>query len=290
MLAHLLLAVGACLPVEGDRIVIADLVAAIPEFAQSDTKESIGFAPAPGSQRRFSAGELNRLAARKGVTAATIGPVCFERKLEALTKERVMTALRESLPAGAELELIEFGPRQVTNGNLEFPRSGLTRAPAASPRDPMIWRGRAKYGVAQSIPVWAKVKAWKSSPAVVAVEDLSVGKPIQPAQIRLESTDSDPFSETAAISIEQIVGMTPRRPLRAGKIVPQSALDAPLEVTRGDTVRAEARRGATLLKFEVKAEASGRIGETIPVRNVESGKTLRARVLRKGWVGVEPIE
>jgi flagella basal body P-ring formation protein FlgA len=289
MLAHLLLAIGVCLPVEGDRIVIADLVAAIPEFAQSDAKESIGFAPAPGSQRRYSVGELSRLAARKGVTAA-IEPVCFERKLEALTKERVMTALRESLPAGAEFELIEFGPGQVTNGNLEFPRSGLARAPAASPRDPMIWRGRAKYGAAQSIPVWAKVRAWKSSPAVVAVEDLSVGKPIQAAQIRLESTDSDPFSDMPAISTEQIVGMTPRRPLRAGKIVPQSALDAPLEVTRGDTVGAEARRGATLLKFEVKAEVSGRIGETIPVRNVENGKTLRARVLRKGWVGVEPIE
>lgn len=289
MLATLLLAAGSCLPVEGDRILIADLVAAIPEFAQSDQKESIGFAPAPGAQRRYSAGELSRLAVRKGVTAA-IEPVCFERKLEALTKERVLAALRESLPAGAEFELIEFGQAQVTNGKLEFPRSGLTRAPANSPRDPMIWRGRAKYGVAQSISVWAKVRAWKSGPAVVAVEDLSVGKPIQAAQIRLENTDSDPFSDRLAISMEQIVRMTPRRQVRAGKIVPPSAVDAPLDVTRGDTVGAEARRGVTFLKFEVRAEASGRIGETIPVRNVESGKTLRARVLRKGWVAVEPIE
>ena len=289
MLAHLLFAIGACLPVEGDRIAIGDLVAAIPEFAQSNTKESIGFAPAPGSQRRYSTGELNRLAARKGVTAA-IEPVCFERKLQALTKERVMAALRESLPTGAEFELIDFSQAQVTNGNLEFPRRGLTPAPAASPRDPMIWRGRAKYGAAQSIPVWAKVRAWKSSPAIIAVEDLSVGKPIQAAQVRLENTDTDPFSDTPVISLEQIIGMTPRRPLRAGKVVPQSVLDAPLEVTRGDTVGAEARRGATLLKFEVKAEASGRIGETIAVRNTGSGKTLRARVLRKGWVAVEPIE
>ena len=289
MLASLLLAAGACLPVEGDRILIADLVAAIPEFAQSDTAESIGFTPAPGSQRRFSAGELSRLAARKGVTAA-IQPVCFERKLKALAKDRVMTGLRESLPDGAELELIDFGPAQVASGNLEFPRSGLTRAPAASPRDPMIWRGRAKYGVAHSIPVWAKVRAWKSASALIAVEDLSVGKPIQAAQVRLEAIDANPFADTLVVSMDQVVGMTPRRPLRAGKVIPQSALDAPLEVTRGDIVGAEARRGATLLKFEVKAEASGRLGETIPVRNLGSGKTLRARVLRRGWVAVEPIE
>jgi len=37
----------------------------------------------------------------------------------------------------------------------------------------------------------------------------------------------------------------------------------------------------------VRAEASGKVGDLIPVRNVESGKTFRARVVRKGWVAVE---
>jgi len=52
----------------------------------------------------------------------------------------------------------------------------------------------------------------------------------------------------------------------------------------------EARYGAAFVKFEVRAEASGRAGDSIAVRNVDSGKTFRARVLRKGWVGVEQTE
>jgi flagella basal body P-ring formation protein FlgA len=289
MLTHLLFASGACLPVESDRIRIADLAAAFPAFAQSDMAESIGFAPAPGSQRRYSAGEMNRLAARKGV-AAPLAAVCFERKLEALTRERVLEALRNSLPEGAGLELIEFGQAQVAKGSIEFLRSGLTRAPAAAPRDPMIWRGRAKYGVAQSIPVWAKVRVWISRPAVLAVQDLAVGEPIHAQHVRLESIATGPFSGDAIVSMEQVVGMTPRRPIRAGKVVPRSALEAPVDVTRGEMVGAEASYGAAFLKFEVRAEASGRTGDSIPVRNVGSGKTLRARVMRKGWVAVEPIK
>ena len=64
-----------------------DLAAGVPAFASSDPTESIGFAPAPGAQRRFSAGELRRLAARKGVDTA-IEPVCFERRLSELTSEQ----------------------------------------------------------------------------------------------------------------------------------------------------------------------------------------------------------
>ena len=106
---------ATCLPVEGDRIAIGD----IPGFSGT---ESIGFAPAPGAQRRFSVGELRRIAERKGIDAATIEPVCFERPLFALTEEQVRAALRESLPQDAALEVIEFSNSKVPKGALEFPK------------------------------------------------------------------------------------------------------------------------------------------------------------------------
>ena len=289
MLGHLLLAVAACLPVEGDRILIGDLAAAIPVFARGDPAESVGFSPAPGAQRRFSAGELRRLAARMGLTGE-MGPVCFERKLETLTREAVMAALRESLPEDAGLELIEFSHGQVPKGRLEFPRRGLTPAPAAAPRDPAMWTGRVGYGAARSLPVWARVRVWISRASLVAIQDLPVGKPIEAGQVRLESKDRNPFADAGAISVDEIAGMTPNRPIRAGQIVLRNAVDAPSEVARGEMVGLEVRHGAALLKLVVRAEASGRRGDAIPVRNLDSGKTLRARVLRKGWVAVESIE
>jgi flagella basal body P-ring formation protein FlgA len=288
MALHLLfgLAISACFPVTGERILMRDLTAAVPAFAISDAEQIIGFAPAPGAQRRFSAGELSRLAAGNGVVIETAG-VCFERKLAPLTKEQATAALRAALPAGAELEVLEFSHVRIPEGTVEFSRSGLPPARQDAPRDPVIWRGSVKYAATQSMPVWAKARVWISMPSVVAVQDLQVGKPIGAEQIRMGNIDSGPYSQGDALSVEQVVGLAPRRPIRAGQPVPRSAVEMPLLVERGEMVGLEARVGGAFLKSKVRAEGSGRAGDTIAVRNIESGKSFQARIIRKDWVAVE---
>ena len=205
----LILAVSACLPVDGDQILMRDLAAAVTAFAGQDPEEALGFTPAPGSQRRFSAGELDRLAARKGI-AAEMEPVCFERKLEALTQEQILAGLREALPEKAQIELIDFSHARVPKGPLEFARSGLTPARASSPRDAVIWRGRVRYSAASSVPVWARVRVWISRPAAMAAQDLPAGKPIQADQIRMENVDGAPFGDSVPMALQDVAGMAPR--------------------------------------------------------------------------------
>jgi flagella basal body P-ring formation protein FlgA len=286
MMLPLLLAIAACLPVEGDRILMGDLASALPAFSGLPADESIGFAPAPGAQRRFSPGELDRLAARKGIAVET-EPVCFERKMEVLTEEKILDALRESLPDGAQLRLIEFSQGSVPKGALEFPRTGLTAARPGLPRGAVIWRGRVKYSARQSVSVWAKVAVWIARPSVMAIHDLPAGKPIQADQIRIETIDAGPFTGSMPVSKDEMAGLAPRRPIRAGQVISRAILEAPAEVTRGEMVGVEAHYGAAFLKSEARAEASGRVGDSVAVRNVESGRTFRAHVLRKGWVAVE---
>jgi flagella basal body P-ring formation protein FlgA len=286
---HLLLglAFGACFPVEGERIFMRDLAGALPVFKDTDEKQSIGFAPAPGAQRRYSAGELSRLAARNGIAAGDASAVCFERKLTPLTEEQVLAALRAALPPGAELELLDFSRVRIPHAKLEFPRGGLAPTRMESPRDPVIWRGRVQYAAAQSMPVWARARVWISLPCAIAVEDLDAGKPITPAQVRMENIDSGPFSQDRMLSPAEAVGLAPLRLIRAGQTIPRSAAETPPDVRRGDTVGVEAQVGGALLKFKVRAEGTGRAGDAIPVRNVESGKIFQARIVRKGWVAVE---
>ena len=288
MALHLLvgLAIGACFPVTGERILMRDLIAAVPAFAVADAEQIIGFAPAPGAQRRFSAGELSRLAAGNGIVIEAAG-VCFERKLTPLTKEQVMAALRASLPAGAVLELVEFSHVRIPEGTVEFSRSGLPPARLDAPRDPVIWRGSVKYAAAQSMPVWAKVRVWISIPSVFAVQDLQPGKAIEADQIRMGNIDSGPYSKSESLSAEQAVGLAPRRPIRAGQPIPRSAVEMPLLMEQGEMVGLEARVGGEFLKSKVRAQGSGRAGDTISVRNIESGKTFQARIIRKDWVAVE---
>ena len=284
----LVLAVRACFPVSGERILMRDLTAALPAFAAANAEQVLGFAPGPGVQRRFSAGEVNRLAAGNGVSlSGDASGVCFERKLTPLTREQVMSALRASLPAGAELELLEFSHVQIPEGTLEFPRGGLPPARQDARRDPVIWRGNVKYASAQSMPVWAKTRVWISLPCVIAAQDLPPGKPIGQDQIHMGTIDSAPYSPADALSAEQAVGLAPRRLIRAGQPVQRSVVEMPLEVERGEIVGLEAHFGGAFLKSKVRAEGSGRVGETIPVRNVESNKSFQVRIIRKGWVAVE---
>jgi flagella basal body P-ring formation protein FlgA len=280
------LAITSCFPVTGDRILMRDLTAAVPAFAVADAEQIIGFAPAPGAQRRFSAGDVSRLAASNGVVMEAAA-VCFERKLTPLNREQVMAALRASLPAGAELELLEFSRVGIPEGTVEFSRSGLPPARQDSPREPVIWRGCVKYAAGQSMPVWAKARVWISIPAVVAVQDLPAGKAIEAAQIRTGNIDSGPYSQSEALSAEQAVGLALRRPIRAGQPITRSVLEMPLLVERGEMVGLEARVGGAFLKSKVRAEGSGRAGDTIAVRNIESGKSFQARIIRKDWVAVE---
>jgi flagella basal body P-ring formation protein FlgA len=285
---HLLvgLAIGACLPADGDRILMRDLAAAFPAFASADGEQSIGFTPAPGAERRFSAGDLIRLAARYGVTLEP-RPVCFARRLEALTEDRLLAALREELPPEAQIEVVDFSRVSVPQGRIEFSREGLSTSPVVAAREPVIWRGRVKYAPTQSVPVWVKARVWVSRSGVIAAQDLPAGKPIESAWIRLGNLEATPFSEGGATSPGEVTGLAPRRAIRAGQAIPLSILEAPAEVIRGEMVGVEARYGAAFLKYEGRAEASGHVGETVGVRNVESGKTFRAKVIRKGWVAVE---
>jgi flagella basal body P-ring formation protein FlgA len=285
---HLLLglAIGVCLPVDGDRILMRDLAAAIPAFSGANGEQRIGFTPAPGAERRFSAGELIRLAARYGI-AAEPTPVCFARKLEAPSKDRLLAALREALPGDAQVEVVDFSRFSIPQGQIEFSREGLSTAPQVSAREPVIWRGRVTYAPAQSVPLWVKARVWVTRSTVIATRNLQAGQPIEQGGIRLGTLEDTPFSERGASSLDEVAGLAPRRLIRAGQAIPLSLLEAPAEVVRGEMVGVEARYGAAFLKYEVRAEASGHIGEAVQVRNVESGKIFRATVIRKGWVAVE---
>jgi flagella basal body P-ring formation protein FlgA len=66
--------------------------------------------------------------------------------------------------------------------------------------------------------------------------------------------------------------------LSAGFAIPRHLLERPLEVERADRVKVRVRNGAAVILAEGLAEAGGRQGDTIPIRNPKSGATFRAKI------------
>ncbi len=59
------------------------------------------------------------------------------------------------------------------------------------------------------------------------------------------------------------------------------------EVQRGEKVAVEVTSGGALLRFEADAESSGRKGDSVLIRNPETGSLFQARVESKGKVLVK---
>ncbi len=274
-------ALAACLAVApgADRIVARDFAPAFAELAEAAGEAPLGFAPAPNVRRVFSIPELRRLAERFHINRTPDAEICFERKTATLDAEALLAAMRRSLP-DARIEIVEASRSAAPEGEPEFPVSGLRQTPTGA-----IWNGFVRYAGNRRFFIWAKVTIAVAAPRVIAVEDLKPGKPVEAFQLRVETRDGFPGAPILS-TIEEAAGRIPRRSLPAGTVLQPQWLEPAREVVRGQTVEVEVISGTARLTLEAEAEASGSMGQTIPVRNPESKKRFMARVEGPGRVSV----
>jgi flagella basal body P-ring formation protein FlgA len=276
---------AGCQMVDGNRILGRDLAAASPLFAGVAAAAEIGYAPQPGARRVMEAAEVARLAARFGLDPKGATSLCFERRTAAPDEGRMAQAMRAALaPAAARIEIVEYNRRPVPAGDYEFPANALM-SPAFG-RDTALWNGAVRYEGGR-YPIWARVRVAVREAAVVAATALRPGQTIAADDVKVEEIESFPRRRAVAAKLEDVVGRVARRAIAAGAAIAPDALDEPLQVAKGDPVEVEVRSGRAVLRLEARAEAAGRRGQLIPVRNPDSGKIFRARVRSKGQVVME---
>lgn len=86
---------------------------------------------------------------------------------------------------------------------------------------------------------------------------------------------------------EQILGMQVARTVAAGKAIEQKHIVSPPIIKDGDQVKIIARKGELQISTSGTAKANARLGESIRVKNVSSGKLIFCRVDGPGIVSVE---
>ena len=277
----LVMAVAGCLVLapETERITAGDLAVVEPAFGVLPAGTVFGFAPLAGVRRVMSPGALAAFAARHSLPSIPPRELCAERAMTPLAVAAMREAMQRSLP-GARIEIVDHVRHPVVpQGEMEFPRAGLG-APAAEGL--AAWRGAVRYGGRQRFPLWARVRVWVERPRVVAAMPIAAGEVIEARHVRLELVEEFPSPAAWAHSLEQVVGRAPRRSVASGARLSAILLEAPKDIRRGDLVRVEARFGETLLALEARAEADGRVGDHIPMRNPASNRRFVARLEAKG--------
>jgi flagella basal body P-ring formation protein FlgA len=277
------LAFAGCFPVTGPRILARDLALADPRFSALPSTLAVGFAPEPGGKRIFTAAELERLGRANGLRLENPPDICFELPMLHVLESDAEIAMRQALPADAELKIVELAKSDVPAGQLEFPLDGLEPPPPAAPGTqlwPRLWRGYVKYEETRRAPIWARVSILIRYTAVIANKDLPVNGIVDAASVRIESRTGPLTREKAASHIEEVSGRLLKRAVSAGAPIPLASLTDLPAVRRGDSVQVDVESGAAHLRFTAVAESTANEGDMIELRNPLSGKTFRARLDR----------
>jgi len=275
------LACAGCFPVAGPRILARDLALADSRFSALPSTLAVGFAPDPGGKRIYTTAELERIGRANGVKLENPADICFELPMRHVREEDAEAAMRRSLPAAAELRIIELAQSDVPAGQLEFPLEGLEPAPPSAPGAqpwPQLWRGYVKYADTRRAPFWARVSILVNYTAVIASRDLPLNAVVDAALLHIESRTGALTREKVASRIEEVSGRLVKRAVGAGSPIPLSSLTDLPAVRRGDSVQVDVESGAAHLRFTAVAESTANEGDTIELRNPLSGKTFRAKL------------
>jgi len=121
---------------------------------------------------------------------------------------------------------------------------------------------------------------------LVAAKPLQPGEVITDANTRLEYRPS----EGEGVIPAQAYGRRLARPISANQVIRAEYLtssDQPTLVKKGELVRLMARVGPLEISARGEALSDGKLGQIIPVRNVDSKQTVHARVIRPATVQVD---
>jgi flagella basal body P-ring formation protein FlgA len=125
--------------------------------------------------------------------------------------------------------------------------------------------------------------------ALVAVSATAVqpNRALTASDVTLERRDISQISDPIGM-VEDAIGQSSRRSLRAGEVLRTSQLSAPVVVKRGDAVMMVARHDGIEVSMSGEALDAGARGAVVRVKNHTSGQTVRMRVLGAG--AVQPID
>lgn len=123
-------------------------------------------------------------------------------------------------------------------------------------------------------------------PVLVAAKDIKLEQVFTGADVRVEERAVNDNSGAYAHDISDVEGRVPSRIIKAGQEIRMDYLQAPLVIESGAPVTLVVRQGGIQVKAEGVAMQRGRVGKVIRVRNIVSGKVLRAKVIDASTVEV----
>lgn len=246
-------------------------------------------APAPGMTSEISVSRISLIARRNGLVWRNNGGlshVTVARSGVALPEATISSALAAaiqnqtpSLSPAAKLQVdyangasgVQVGMGEAQTVKVEQlafnPRTGafsaFLRAPANNMLSPLHRVSGRAYPVLD-VPVLAR--------------EIAPGDIVRAQDIDWIRLPADRVSQNIITASSQLVGMSPRHPVRTGEPLRQMDMQPPIVVAKGAQVDVTFVSGALRLTARGRALQSGAVGDAVDVLNTRSNRTIQGIV------------
>ncbi|UUX50487.1 flagellar basal body P-ring formation chaperone FlgA [Nisaea acidiphila] len=273
----------------GDSLMLSDLFSGLP--AGKDAR--IGDAPLPGEDIVVRAGTLQQLASAHDIDwtpSSSRTRVIVEREGRAVPLERIRSAIEEQLVEDYVTDRIEV---DVTNRRLSLM--------VPSEMDPEVtvenldYSSRnQRFAAIVSVPLGngksLRAKVQGEVHAVIEVPVLNrhaaPGETIRESDISWTEMRARRSNHNTVTTVDQLVGMSVRRPIGAGRVIRRTDVKPVQLIRKGDVVTMVFRTSAMTLTLRGQALENGARRDSIRVKNLASGKTVIGSVTDAGIVSV----
>lgn len=280
--------------VTGDTVTLGDLF----DNAGDAAAVTVANAPAPGARGEISVSRISLAARRNGVewrNDAGLTHVVVARNGTQVPDMDVAAAIASAieaqssaLPSSSQLQVdFENGMAgiQVADGaeptvkveQLAFnQRSGAFTAILRAPANDMLSPLRRMTG-----------RAYPVTDVPVLVRDMQPGEIVHQQDIDWVRLPSNRVSQNIVTSLEHLVGMSPRRPARAGEPMRIAEMQPPILVEKGAQVDVTLISGSLTLTARGRALENGAVGDVVNVVNTRSNRTIQGVVEGPNMVRID---
>ena len=257
----------------------------------------IGRAPLPGKTRQYDQHYLQMRLKQHHVDLSSVileVPQIVEVVRSAVKIEK--TELKQII-SDFILHNISQDNKTVRIKEIRVPQSvilpkGRVAYKVAAPRSGEL-KGKCSIAVDFSVNGHSQKKVWATAtieilgPVVVTRRPLGRHKPIAEDDIELQTMDLSDLPDGVVADPEAVLGKRTRRAIRAQTPLRADLIELPPLVKRGDLVVIIAETNGLKITTLGQVKKRGRLGERIPVVNMDSKKILYARVIDSKTVKVD---
>ena len=286
--------------IDGDEVLlgqIAEIQGSDPRLTRHLENILIGKAPLPGKSRQYDEGLLKMRLRQYHIDLSAVileVPELVEvsRSCIKIPKQKI-----EEMVSGFLLQNIPRENKNMRIKEIRVPEEVVLSKGQVSYKvtvaDNQPLRGKCSIAVEFSVngsdqkKIWAIATIEVLGPVVVTRKPLGRYQPIDEDDVELKTMDLSDLPDDVITDPEVIIGKRTTRAIGAQVPLRADTVELPPLVKRGDLVVIIAESRGLKITTRGQVKKKGRLGEQIPVINLDSKKVLYARVIDANTVKVD---